>query len=149
MIVSFVVTCALIWGMNPSSDAQEKTLMAWEFNEDGEFEGWRPNGHMRDAEVKDGLLTVTVINWDPFLTLDVLSEPIEATPTQLIEVRLNSPVEGTAEFFWTNTTEGPYGGFSPGKETPFKVKRGWHTYRVRPFWQAEGRIIKLLSLIHI
>ncbi|MCD6351116.1 MAG: glycoside hydrolase family 99-like domain-containing protein, partial [Armatimonadetes bacterium] len=71
------------------------------------------------------------------------TKPIKATPTQVIEVRLKSPVEGGAEFFWTNTTEGKYQGFEPGKETQFHVKPGWHVYRVRPFWQGEGQIVKL------
>ena len=127
----------------PADSAQGKVVKAWEFNKDGDLEGWRPNNHMKDVEVSGGTLKFTVVNWDPILATDAFDEPIPATPTQVIEIRLKSPGEGTAEFFWTNTTEGKYQGFSQGKETKFKVEPGWHTYRLKPFWQGEGKIIKL------
>jgi len=118
-------------------------LMAWEFNTGGDLQGWVTHNHLRDVQVAGGMLSVTVQDWDPFVTHEVFQTPLVATPTQVIEVRMMSPVEGTAEFFWTNTTETKYEGFSPGKETMFDVKPGWHVYRLRPFWQAEKKIIKL------
>jgi hypothetical protein len=137
-----VVSAAVAVSAGVSSPA-ERVLMQWEFDRDGDLEGWAPNSHLRDTTVAGGVLTTTVIDRDPILEHPVFEAPLPATPRQVLEVRLNAPVEGTAEFFWTNTTETQYGGFSPGKETPFEVRPGWQVYRVRPFWQAEGRIIKL------
>ena len=123
--------------------ADDKVLLSWEFNTPGDFEDWSATQHMRDASVAGGFLTTTVTDWDPFLVHEPFAEAIPATPTQVIKVRLNAPVAGTAEFYWTNTTEGEYNGFAPGKETGFQVEPGWHEYTVRPFWQGEGKIVKL------
>lgn len=142
LFLTLVLLLAAVGFVGPAG-ADEVIVAQWEFDKDGDLEGWKDNNHIRDAKVADGKLTVTVTDWDPFLSTGVLATPIVATPMQVIELRLNSPVEGTGEFFWTNTTETEYAGFSPGKETRFSIKPGWQVYRVRPFWQAEGKIIKL------
>jgi len=121
----------------------QQVLWNWEFNRHGDLEGWRANSHSAQTRVADGVLTTTVVDWDPILVHDVLPEPFRATPTQVVEVRIKSPVADVAELFWTGTTEGRYGGFAAEKRTPFTLRPGWQTYRVRPFWQGEGRIVKL------
>jgi|GEM_PF-957677 len=121
----------------------EEVLVAWEFNNDGDTQGWHGGRHLRDLVVSGGTLKATAVGADPILVHDGFAEPLSASPFQVIEIRLFSPIVGTAEFFWTNTLHTQYGGFSPGKETPFDVQPGWKVYRVRPFWQAEGKIIKL------
>lgn len=126
-----------------AAEPGEQVLRQWHFNQPGNLEGWSPGGHVRDTQVGDGVLRTTVIGWDPILVHEVFREPLPATATQVIEIRMLAPRAGRAEFFWTNTTQTQYGGFSPGKQTAFSVRPGWHTYRVRPFWQAEGRIIRL------
>lgn len=126
-----------------TTGAAEKVLREWTFDQPGDLQGWQPGGHVRDTKVVDGVLRTCVVGSDPILVHEVFREPLPATATQVIEIRLYSPRAGTAEFFWSNTTETKYGGFSPGKQTPFSVREGWHVYRVRPFWQAEGRIIRL------
>lgn len=126
-----------------AAETGEQVLREWHFNQPGNLEGWSPGGHVRDTRVADGVLRTTVIDWDPILIHEVFPEPLPATATQVIEIRMFAPRAGNAEFFWTNTTQTQYGGFSPGKQTAFSVRPGWQTYRVRPFWQAEGRIIRL------
>lgn len=138
-----VAALAMVAAGAVAAQGEGKVLMRWEFNRDGDLEGWQPNSHLRDTAVAGGVLTTTVVNWDPFLTHKVFNKPLPATPTQVIEVRMKSPMDGGAEFFWTNTTQTKYEGFSPGKETRFDVRKGWHVYRLRPFWQGEGKIIKL------
>ncbi|MCL5096343.1 MAG: hypothetical protein M1608_02160, partial [Candidatus Omnitrophica bacterium] len=63
----------------------------------------------------------------------------------MLEARLKASRDGIAEFFWSNTNQGQYGGFSQEKSTRFNVTGDdeWHVYRVMPFWQREGRIIRL------
>jgi len=121
--------------------AEAPVLIEWNFGRDAE--GWVENNHLAEVSVAGGVLQATAVNWDPFVVGPLMEIP--ARPWQAIEVRLRSEVSGLAEFFWTNTTETPYGGFSPGKETGFEVvgDGAWHTYRVRPFWQAEKKIIRL------
>ncbi len=123
--------------------AEEKVLRAWTFDRAGDLEGWRPGGDVGNTRVEEGLLRTTVVGPDPILVHDVFVEPLPASPFQVVELRLFAPRQGLAELFWTNTTATRYGGFSPEKRTPFVLKAGWHTYRIWPFWQAEGRIIRL------
>lgn len=118
-------------------------IMSWDFNTPGDLEGWTQQNSLANTTVADGVLTTTVVDWDPSIAHTVFERPLAATPTQVIELRMTSPVAGRGEFYWTNTTESPYGGFSPGKETLFDVKPGWQVYHVRPFWQGEKQIIKL------
>lgn len=139
-----LVLLGVVWPLTVVSGAfGEQILKEWQFNRPGDLEGWSPGGHVRETRVSDGVLRTTVIDWDPILIHDVFAEPLPATATQVIEIRMYAPRAGRAEFFWTNTTQTQYGGFSPGKQTVFDLQPGWHTYQVRPFWQAEGQIIRL------
>lgn len=121
--------------------AQTKVLQEWDFAEG--LQGWQPNSHLAEVQVKEGIVSGRAIQWDPFFTSPLFEIP--ANPWQAIEVRLKADRSGQAEFFWTNTTQTQYGGFSPEKRTPFEVLGDgqWHVYRVQPFWQAEGRVIRL------
>ncbi|HIE52552.1 MAG TPA: hypothetical protein EYP85_12415 [Armatimonadetes bacterium] len=123
------------------SAAPLETLISWDFRQG--LQGWRPNGHLADVRLTEEGVQVRVVNRDPFLSSPLFEIP--ANPWQWIEVRLKASVDGSAEFFWTNTTETQYAGFSPGKETPFAVVGDgeWHTYRIYPYWHAEKKIIKL------
>jgi dienelactone hydrolase len=131
------------WLGNQRGLAEERILREWTFDQQGNSQGWQPGGDVKDTRVVGGQLRTTVTGSDPILVHEVFSEPIPATATQVIEIRLFAPREGLAEFFWTNTLQTQYGGFSPEKRTSFIVRQGWDVYRVRPFWQAEGRIIRL------
>ncbi|MFQ6097586.1 MAG: glycoside hydrolase family 99-like domain-containing protein, partial [Armatimonadota bacterium] len=107
------------------------------------LKGWKPSGHVADLRIEDGAMQGRITDWDPFVTSPQFE--IRATPWQRIEVRLKTNCGGDAEFFWTNTTETKYGGFSPGKETHFPVVGDdqWHVYEVYPYWHREGKIILL------
>lgn len=116
----------------------------WRFDQPGNLRGWVPNAHLKEVVVKDGALICRAVGHDPILELRTPLE-FKATPFQQIEVRLKADREGEAEFFWTGTTKGKFGGFDQKKTTDFNVigDGQWHTYRLMPFWQAEGKIIKL------
>ena len=143
VLLSVALCATLVFRFAAAQQAQEKVVAAWEFDRDGDFEGWTGLGDVADATVADGVLAVTTTGPDPMIIHDVFDEPLPATPTQAIKIRVYAPAPGRAEFFWTNTTETQYGGFSPGKESFVYLREGWGEYTVRPFWQAEGRIIKL------
>lgn len=57
---------------------------------------------------------------------------IPARATQWVEVRLRSSQEGRAELFWTETLDGPYGGFAQEKTVSFPVSGGdeFRNYRI-------------------
>ncbi len=123
--------------------AQPKVLREWRFDRPGDLEGWTAANHISGLRVADGSLQGTITDWDPFLRGPQFEIP--ATPWQRVEIRLKSDCGGGGEIFWTNTTESQYGGFSPGKETPFEIvgDNQWHEVQIYPFWQSEKKIILL------
>ena len=123
--------------------AQPRTLIEWKFDKDGDTKGWVGANMVKNTHAQGGALHTTVIDWDPFLFSPEFSIP--ATPSQEIQVAIKTRVRGDCEFYWTNTLQTQYSGFSPGKETHFNVEPSddFKVYTVRPFWQAEQKIIKL------
>jgi len=120
-----------------------QALIEWRFDLPGGLEGWTGANHVAELRVEGGSICGRIMDWDPFIRSPQFE--IAATPWQVIEVRLRTDCGGEAEFFWTNTTESEYGGFSPGKETRFAVvgDEQWHVYQVYPYWHKEGKIILL------
>jgi hypothetical protein len=143
VILSLAAAFLVALCSNLAAWAQDRVLTEWSFDTPGDLEGWRPNGHLADVQVADGLLKGKVIDWDPFLTSSLFE--IETAPWQRIDVRMKGTQNASCEFFWTNTEETEYEGFSPGKETHFSVigDGEFHVYPIHPFWHAEGKIIKL------
>ena len=125
----------------PVIEAKPGTLVEWNFNKEGDLEGWSANGHMSDVEVSGGMLKFKTVDWDPFLTGSGFEFP--ANSMQFIEIRMKASSDGGDEFFWSNTFETQYGGFTPGKETPFSVigDKEFHIYRIFPAWKDEKKII--------
>jgi len=107
-----------------------------------EMARWSP-GRVKNVRVADGAFQFQTEVGDSML----ISPPFDAfpaTPWQSIELVMKSDVTGPGEFFWTGTTNTKFGGFSPGKETHFTVTAGdWQTYRLEPYWQAEGKLVRL------
>lgn len=137
LCLALALSSTFAWGQ-----ADGGTLIEWRF--DGtEPEGrGRPN-HVADLRTEDGALQGRAVDWDPFVVSPQFE--IAATAWQVIELRLRTDRGGGAEVFWTGTTQSQYGGFTPGKSTRFEVigDGEWHTYRLRPWWHTEGRIILL------
>ncbi|MDD4871513.1 MAG: glycoside hydrolase family 99-like domain-containing protein [Kiritimatiellae bacterium] len=124
--------------------AGEKILQEWTFEKNGDSQGWNANVHLKGVTVSNGVWSGRTTGADPILDFRPKLE-IPASPWQVIEVRLKADHEGTAEFFWSNTTQGRYGGFEPVKTTRFHVNgdNQWHTYRLLPFWHPEKKIVRL------
>jgi hypothetical protein len=123
------------------AQGNQRTLIEWTFDKDAE--GWGGPNHISDLRVQDGALQGRIMDWDPFVRSPEFDIP--ATPWQTVEVRLKTDCAGGGEVFWTGTTQSQYGGFSPGKETPFTIigDNEWHVYQVRPYWHREGKIVLL------
>ena len=120
----------------------ERTLVEWTFDRD--LQNWAPNGDLADVRVAEGALNCRAVGGDPILELRSRLD-VPASPWQVIEIRLRADREGTAEIFWSNTGEGRYGGFEQSKTTRFQIAGDgrWHVYRLLPFWQREGKIVRL------
>jgi hypothetical protein len=120
-----------------------QVLIEWRFDEAGDLRGWVPGGHLADVAVREGALGGRATDWDPILLGPVFEIP--ARPTQWIEIRMRASQDGRAELFWTETLEGPFGGFSQGKTESFAVAAGdeFLDYRIAPFWHAAGKVVRL------
>lgn len=124
--------------------SEVRTETEWSFGNPGVVESWHANGDITDIRFEQGAMFFRTIGDDPILEyLPLLNLP--ALPHQAVEIEMRASLSGEAEIFWSNTIETPYGGFMPGKSTRFAVRGDgqWHTYRVFPFWQKEGRIVRL------
>jgi uncharacterized repeat protein (TIGR01451 family) len=122
--------------------APERIVVEWTF--DGDLQHWAPNGHLADVHVADGALQCRGVGSDPILELRTRLD-VPASPWQLLEVRLRADRDGAAEFFWSNTDKGRFGGFDQKKTTRFQVVGDgqWRTYRLLPFWHRESKIARL------
>lgn len=138
-----LTAAATLW-LAQACFAAEQPLVEWTFDRAGDLQGWQPNAHLADVEVSAGALKCRSVGSDPILELRPLLD-VPASPWQVLEVRLQADRDGTAEWFWSNTTQTRYGGFAQEKSTRFQVigDGQWRTYRVFPFWQPEKRIIRL------
>jgi len=133
-----------LFAINLTVLAQSRTLVEWKFDKTNDLKGWVANHDMGDVAIRNEVLSGRTIGDDPILELQAPFE-ISASSRQVIEVKVKSDHGGMAEFFWSNTSLGKYGGFTQEKTTDFQIigDGQWHEYRVTPFWQAEGKIIRL------
>jgi len=120
------------------------TVVEWNFDRSGDLQGWQPNGDLTDVTVTNGVLRCRAIGTDPILELRSRLD-FPASAFQMVEIRLRADRDGTAELFWANTSTGRYGGFTQENTVRFHVRGDdtWHTYRVLPCWQRDGRIVRL------
>ena len=99
-------------------------------------------GFVTAKHVEGGVLSVETVKGNSMLSSAVFNA-FAATPSQHIELELQSDVAGVGSFFWAGNTNTIYGGFAGTKRTMFAITPGLQTYRVEPFWQGEKRIIHL------
>ena len=130
--------CFLIF--TASLSAQE-TVLDWKFDKDRGH--WTGANHIKDVQIKDGILSGKASGADPFFTADGFEFP--TTNSQAIEFRYRTNRGGSGEVYYTNTLDTPYGGFTPKVHTKWQVKgdEQWHTARVFPGWNDQKKIIKL------
>lgn len=126
-----------------TASAQE-VLKAWEFNRDGDTEGWFAAHALAPLVVADGVLKTRAIDSDPYMHCSRGNAfDIQGNPYQYIEVRMRCDAGKSAEFFWSDTTQGADSGFVAGKERGFACLPDgeWHMYYVYPGWS--GRVTRL------
>lgn len=122
----------------------QEIIKQWEFNTDGDTEGWLPAHSLAPFVVAGGTLKTRVIGPDPYMH-DSAGQAFEITcnDSQYIEVRMRHDDGEGAEFFWADTTEGADAGFVAGKERGFSTEPDgeWHVYHVYPLWS--GKVTRL------
>ncbi|NMC21888.1 MAG: hypothetical protein GYA33_15890, partial [Thermogutta sp.] len=121
----------------------DQNLLEWRFDRPGELQGWAGGGHVRDLQARGGVLEGETVGDDPILLSPVFEIP--AAPLQYVEFRMKTAGGGAGQLFWTETSEGRFGGFSEEKACRFDAFSDgeFHVYRVYPFWHAAKKIIRL------
>lgn len=121
-----------------------RTEIEWRFDRPNVLRDWRANDEIADVRFEEGAMYFRTTGADPILEYTPLLD-LQALPHQAVEIEMKASAPGVMDLFWSNTTQSPYGGFLPEKRTEFSVRGDgkWHTYRIFPFWQREGRIVRL------
>ncbi len=134
---------ALLAACTCVAGAEVRTVIEWDFQADGDLLGWRPNEFMQDIRVQAGLLRGKALGRDPFLTSPIFDLPTR--PWQEVRMRIRCKKPGKGLVFWSNTLKTRYGGFSPKKNTRYRIQGAgdWEIVRVKPMWQSEGKIIHM------
>lgn len=88
-------------GRGPYDLPPQELKTHWDFDADGDFEGWIPNGHMK-AEVAGGLLEGETTGNDPILHGPGVQ--IEAHRGQQVVIRMRSDHDDQAQLFWSTAT---------------------------------------------
>ena len=135
--------CVAVLISAAAAQADDKTLVEWRFDQAGDLRGWQVGGLIADAAVRDGALHGRATGSDPILFSPMFE--VAAAPAQYVEICMKGTAPAVAELYWTETLEGPYGGFSPEKHRLFHTQGDaqFHVYRIWPFWHAAKKIIRL------
>ena len=135
--------CVALLILAAAAQAEDKTLIEWRFDKADDFRGWQKGGQVADAAVRNGALHGRATGSDPILFSPMFE--IGAAPAQYVEFCVRSTAPAMAELYWTETLEGPYGGFSPEKHRLFHTQGDgeFRVYRIWPFWHAAKKIIRL------
>ncbi len=135
--------CVVVLMLAAAVQADDKTLVEWRFDQAGELRGWQVGGLIADAGVHDGALHGRATGSDPILFSPMFE--VAAAAGQYVEICLKGTAPAVAELYWTETLEGPYGGFSAEKHRLFHTRGDaqFHVYRIWPFWHAAKKIIRL------
>lgn len=99
-------------------------LAAWEFDTDGDPEGWTAANQVTPFTVAGGELRFSSTGGDPYIVGPQLDLPIDDGIT--VDVTMTSSVAGGGQLFWATSD----GGFAESRSGRFDVSPGRQTYRV-------------------
>jgi hypothetical protein len=127
-------------GLGPYDLPPLEPKTAWEFNTDGDREGWTPNGHLR-VTVKDGVLAGQSTSTDPILQAPGVQ--VEAASAGCLLIRMKSSAADRAQLFWQT----PNSGMSEATSIRFDVAGDgkFHDYKLElgKCWRWRGLIVSL------
>jgi hypothetical protein len=100
---------------------------AWQWNTDGDTEGWTAINHISGLTVSGGVISGTTTGIDPYMRVSGLS--IEACAVLQAEIRLKTSAGTPGQFFWTTDVEPNY---DANKQINFTLTSDnqFHTYIV-------------------
>jgi hypothetical protein len=120
--------------------AEPHVLREWKFDKDSQ--GWTAV-NSTPLVVQGGTLRFETTGGDAFIVSPLFD--LVPAPGDLLEICLTSTTQGMGEWFWRESTEGPYGGFMPNlrRAVGIQASPSRQVLRTWPFWQGCKRIIGL------
>ncbi|KAA1418115.1 hypothetical protein FE697_019900 [Mumia zhuanghuii] len=98
---------------------------AWEFDADGDTEGWTGANQVEGFTPSGGALRFRSVGGDPYVVGPTVSVPLADSAT--VEIVMSSSAGGGGQLFWATTD----GGFAESRSGRFTVESGGtRTYRV-------------------
>jgi hypothetical protein len=102
-------------------------IESWDFETDGEAEGWEPTNQLDGFTVADGALSATSTGGDPVLTFPGPMS-LDASAGATVEITMSSSTDGEGQVFW-GTADQP--GAAESRSARFGVDAGGpQVYRV-------------------
>ncbi|MFB0518639.1 MAG: sulfatase [Acidobacteriota bacterium] len=95
----------------PQLNEKTKVIHSFQFNRDGDNEGWQPISGIDRFKVEEGKLKLRAINNSPHMRvkLELNTKLINAVRIRMKHSKWQWPgVEGTAEIFWTSSEKGMF-----------------------------------------
>lgn len=87
-------------GLGPYDLPLEPAKSAWQFNTDGQLEGWALS-MIAPGEVKGGLLVGETVGRDPILQISGLQ--VDAENTRYLKIRMRNNTKDLGQVFWATT----------------------------------------------
>lgn len=139
-VTSVLVAMFLVLGRTASAQESE-VLKVWDFRES---DGWTYGNEIIEPRIENSILEFTSAGSDPIL-LGPQYKPLPASNGQRLEIRLKADSSGTWQFFYSNTNEGRFGGYSERWSVRWNVQpcEEWQVISIYPFWQALGYTTKI------
>jgi glycosyl transferase family WbsX len=123
-------------GLGPYDLPPLRLQTAWEFNTDGDLEGWDATMMMTDVQVKGGCLRGTTTGNDPAFFGPPMRAKASAFP--VVDIRMRISKSDTAQLFWSTPTSAE----SEANSVRFEVTGdgAFHDYRLdlsrHPRWRG-------------
>ncbi len=141
--VMLCVVCLVIGVSDVTAEPTGVVEQEWRFDDGTQWGSWHPNGEILDARFESDCVAFRTVGADPFI-VGPLFEWGPATNGQRVEIEIDCDGPGEGEFFFTNTVEGPHGGFKQEWHVPFVVPAaGRQVVYVWPFWERLGQIARV------
>ncbi len=121
----------------------EQVLKEWHFDASVQWNGWSPNGEIRDVQFGSDGVSFTAVGSDPIIVGPAFELP-QATNQQWVIIDLDCSEGGHGQLFFTNKTTGRYSGFEANWASDVRVPMaGRQSVTVWPFWGSLRKVIRL------
>lgn len=127
-ILSVILACVISFSLLvPVLEVEAIMLTSWDWNNEGNTEGWAKNENIADEAVSNGHYTLNISGGDAYITSPQLSFDAASYPKMELTYR-NETGDSNAQVFWTCSD----GGWAPQRSLGFSTitDGDWHTVTV-------------------